>query len=79
MFQCGMDFQSIPTYIACSSQHFEPLDFFNGAPRSMHVFQINDPKVIINLDEFPFLLEPTKQQPPIQFSHQLQVSIGMKI
>jgi len=24
MFQCEMDFQSIPTYIAWSLQHFEP-------------------------------------------------------
>jgi hypothetical protein len=62
MSQCGMDFQSIPTFITCSSQHFEPLDYFNGAPRSVHVFQINDPKMIINLDEFPFLLEPTKKK-----------------
>jgi hypothetical protein len=66
-----MDFQSTPICIACNSQHFEPLDYFNGAPRFLHVFQINDPKVIINLDEFPFLLESMKQQPPIQFSHQL--------
>ncbi len=73
-----MDFQSIPAYMACSFQHFEPLDYFNGAPRSVHVFQINDPKVIINLDEFPFLSEPTKQQLHVQFSHQLQIFIGMK-
>jgi hypothetical protein len=68
-----MDFQTIPLYIACSFKHFEPLDYFNGAPRSLHIFQINDPKVIINLDEFPSFLESTKQQPLIQFSHQLQL------
>jgi hypothetical protein len=66
-----MDFQTIPLYIACSSQHFEPLDYFNGALRSFHVFQINYLKVIINLDEFPSILESTKHQPLIQFSHQL--------
>jgi hypothetical protein len=71
MSQCGMNFQTIPLYITCSSQHFEQLDYFNGAPRSLHVFRINDPKVIINLDEFPSFLESTKQQPLIQFSHQL--------
>ncbi len=34
--------------------------------RFFHAFEPNDPKVTINLDEFPLILESTVQQSPIQ-------------
>ncbi len=68
MFQCGMDFQSIPLHIAYNFQHFEPIQYVNGISRSSPTFQINDSKVNIDLDDFPSLLEFVMQQPPIQLS-----------
>jgi len=68
MFRCGMDFQSIPLHIAYSSQHFEPILYVNGLSRSSPTFQINDPKVTIDSNDFPSLLKSMVQQPPIQLS-----------
>jgi hypothetical protein len=34
----------------------------------LHIFQINDPKVTIDLDDFSFLSKLVMQQPPIQLS-----------
>jgi hypothetical protein len=30
MFQCEMNFQSIPLHIVYSNQHFEPIEYVNG-------------------------------------------------
>jgi hypothetical protein len=68
MSQCGIDFQYVPLHIAYSSQHFEPIQYVNGLSRSLLTFQVNDFKVTINLDDFPFLSESKMQQPPIQLS-----------
>jgi hypothetical protein len=57
MFRCGMEFQSIPLHITYSFQHFEPIQYVNGLTRFLLTFQINDPKVTIDLDDFPFPLE----------------------
>jgi hypothetical protein len=48
-----VDFPSIPLLIAYNSQHFEPIEYDNCVPRFFHTFEPNDPKVTINLDEFP--------------------------
>jgi hypothetical protein len=61
-----MDFQSI--HITYNFQHFEPIQYGNGLSRSLPTFQVNDPKVTINLNEFPSLLELMVQQPLIQLS-----------
>jgi hypothetical protein len=55
MSQCGMDFQSIPLHITYNSQHFEPIQYVNGLFRSLVIFQINDSKVTIDLNDFPSL------------------------
>jgi hypothetical protein len=52
MFQCGMDFQSIPLHVIYNSQHFEPIEYVNGVHNVLHVFETNNPKMIINLDKF---------------------------
>jgi hypothetical protein len=52
MSQCGMDFQSIPLHIAYNSQHFEQIQYVNGLSKYLPIFQINDPKVTIDLDDF---------------------------
>jgi len=68
MFRCGMNFQSIPLQIMYSSQHFEPIQYVNGLFRFLHTFQVNDSKVTINLNDFPYLSELVMRQPPIQLS-----------
>ncbi len=55
MFQCGVDFQSIPLHITYNSQHFESIDYDNGVPRFSHALEPNDPKMTINLDEFSLI------------------------
>ncbi len=60
-----MDFQSIPLHIAYSSQHYEPIEYDNGVLKKFHAFEPNDPKVTINLDEFPLILESIVQQYPL--------------
>ncbi len=52
MSQCGMAFQSIPLHITYNSQHFELIQYFNGLSRSLLTFEINDPKITIDLDDF---------------------------
>ncbi len=75
MCWCGMNFQSILTF-----NIFESIKYFNGVLRALHVFQINDSKVIINVNEFPSLLKSTMQQPPkFNSQNQMRVFIGMKI
>ncbi len=61
-----MNFQSIPIHIAYNFKHFEPIEYDNGAHKFFHAFEPNDPKVTINLDEFPLFLESTMQQFPLQ-------------
>jgi len=57
MFQCGMNFQSIPLYIVYSSQHFEPIVYGNSPFRSSLIFRAHDAKIHIDLDDFPFFLK----------------------
>jgi len=63
-----MDFQFIPLYIVYNSQHFDPIEYVNGLFQSSPIFQANDPKVCIDLDDFPSFLELVMQKPQIQFS-----------
>jgi hypothetical protein len=65
MFQCGMNFQFIPLQIMYSSQYFEPIQNDNGLFRSLPTFQVNDSKVTIDLNNFPFISKSTMQQPSI--------------
>jgi hypothetical protein len=55
MSQCGMDFQSIPLHITYSFQHFKLIQYVNSLFRSLPTFQINDPKVTIDLNDFQLL------------------------
>jgi hypothetical protein len=57
MSRCGMDFQSTPLHIAYNSQHFEPIPYVNNLSRSLLIFQVNDSKVTINLDDFFHLFQ----------------------
>jgi hypothetical protein len=52
MSRCGMGFQSILLNIAYNYQHFEPIQYVNGLFKSLLTFQINDPKVTIDLNYF---------------------------
>jgi hypothetical protein len=53
MSRCGMDFQSIPLHITYNSQHFELIQYVNSRLfKSLPTFQINDFKVIIDLNDF---------------------------
>ncbi len=53
-------------YITYSSQHFELIQYVSGLSRFLFTYQVNDPKVIIDLDDFPSLLKSVVQQPCIQ-------------
>ncbi len=63
MSQHGVDFQFIPLHITYNFPHFEPIEYDNGVHRFFHAFEPRDPKMTINLDEFPLL---TVQQFPLQ-------------
>jgi hypothetical protein len=65
MSKCGMNFQSILLYIVYNFQHFEEKRICYGLSRSSPIFQMNDPKVHIGLDDFPSLI---MQKLQIQFS-----------
>ncbi len=52
-----MDFQSIPLHISYNSQHFEQIEYVNSLPQSSPIFQVNDPRVHIDFDDFSFFLE----------------------
>ncbi len=66
MFWCGVNFQSIPLHITYNFHHFELIDYDNGVLRFFHAFEPNDPKMTINLDEFPLILESIVQQFALQ-------------
>jgi hypothetical protein len=55
MSQCRMDFQFIPLHIMYNFQHFELIQYVNGLSRSLPTFQVNDPKITIDLNGFPSL------------------------
>ncbi len=63
-----MDFQSIPLHIAYNFQHFEPIEYVNGLFLSSPIFQGNDPRVHIDLDDCPSFSKLVMQKPQIQFS-----------
>jgi hypothetical protein len=45
-------------YITYNSENFEPIKIYvNGLFRILLIFQVNDPKVTIDLDDFPSFLE----------------------
>jgi hypothetical protein len=73
-----MDFQSIPLHIIYSFQHFEPIQYVIGLSKSLLTYQINDPKVTINLDDFPYLSKLVVQQPLIQLWQLTTIFIGME-
>jgi hypothetical protein len=52
-----MNFQSIPLHITYNFQHFEPIQYVNGLFRFLFTFQINDPKITIDLNDFPSFLQ----------------------
>jgi hypothetical protein len=66
MSRCGLNFQSIPLHIAYNYQHFEPIRYVNGLFKHLPTFQINDPKITIDLNDFPSLSKLVVQQSPIQ-------------
>jgi hypothetical protein len=62
MFRYGMDFQFIPLHIVYNFQHFEPIEYVNGLSHSSLIFQANDPKLHIDLDDFPSFLKLLMQK-----------------
>jgi hypothetical protein len=63
-----MDFQSIPLHIVYNFQHFEPIEYVNGPSLFSSIFEGNDPKVHIDLDDFPSFFKLMMKKPQIQFS-----------
>jgi hypothetical protein len=62
MSQCEMNFQSIPLHIVYNFQHFELIEYVNCLFWSSPIFQTNDPKVHIGLDDFPSFSKLTMQK-----------------
>jgi hypothetical protein len=60
-------------------QHLEPIQYVDGLFKSLPIFLVNDPKVTIDLDDFPFVSKLVVQQPPIQIIALTTLFIGMKI
>jgi hypothetical protein len=58
----------MPLHIAYSFQHSEPIQYVISLFRSLLTFQINDPKVTIDLNDFPSFSKSKVQEPPIQLS-----------
>ncbi len=54
--------------IMYSSQHLKPIQYVNGLFRPLLTFQVNDSKVIIDLDDLPSLSDSMMQQTLIQLS-----------
>jgi len=52
-----MDFQSIPLHISYNFQHFEQIEYVNSLLQSSPFFQVNDPKVHTDFDDFSFFSE----------------------
>jgi hypothetical protein len=63
-----MDFQSISLHMTYNFQHFEPIEYINGLFWSLLIFQANDRKVHIDLNDFPSFSELMMQKLQIQFS-----------
>ncbi len=57
-----------PLHLSYNFQDFEPIEYVNDLFWSLPIFQANDPKVHINLDDFPFLSKLVIQKPHIQLS-----------
>jgi hypothetical protein len=55
-------------HITYNSQHFEPIQYVNDLSKSLITFQINDPKVTIDSNDFPSLSKSMVQQTPIRLS-----------
>jgi hypothetical protein len=58
----------MPLHISYSFQHSEPIQYVISLFRSLLTFQINDPKVTIDLNDFPSFSKSMVQEPPIQLS-----------
>jgi hypothetical protein len=58
----------MPLHISYSFQHSEPIQYVISLFRSLLTFQINDPKVTIDLNDFPSFSKSMVQGPPIQLS-----------
>ncbi len=73
-----MDFQSISLHITYNSQHFEPNEYVNGLFWSSLIFQVNDPKVHIDLNDFPSFSKLMMQKLQIQFSQLINYTFAME-
>jgi hypothetical protein len=73
-----MDFQSIPLHIAYNFQDFEPIEYVNGLSWLSPIFQANNPKVHIDLDDFPFFWELMRKILRFNFHSHLHIYIEMK-
>jgi hypothetical protein len=45
-------FNLFPYIWLYNTQYFEPIEYVNGLSRSSPIFQVNDPKVHIDVDDF---------------------------
>jgi len=76
--QCEMDFQSIPLHIIYNFQNFEPIEYVNGLSWLSFIFQVNNPKVHIDLNDFPSFLKLMNKIFKFNSHSQLHIYIEVK-
>ncbi len=62
MFKCGLDYQIDLLHIAYSNQHFEPIEYTCDVKNTQFQFETQNSKSFINLDDYPMLSRPMKQE-----------------
>jgi hypothetical protein len=62
MHKCGLDYQTNTLHITYSNQHFEPIEYTCDVKNIQLQFETQNSKSFINLDNYPMLWKPTKQE-----------------
>jgi hypothetical protein len=62
MPKCGLNYQMDTLHIAYSIQHFDPIEYTCDVINTQLQFETQNSKSFINLNDFPMLLKPIKQE-----------------
>jgi hypothetical protein len=62
MCKCGLDYQMDTSRIACSNQHFEPIEYTCDIRNTQLQFETQIFKSFINLDDYQMLSKTIKQE-----------------
>jgi hypothetical protein len=62
MCKCGLNYQIDILHIVYSNQHFEPIEYTFDVKNTQFQFETQNSKLFINLDDYPMLSRPMKQE-----------------